>query len=305
MIRYASYQDYIKKNPELSTSSGKEKIIANQLEKKPLIKDGYQVDIEKKQISKENAETKSKPKKPSVKKELVSKIVDGVKNGLINNAKQAVDIIPNLNNLPEKIIKDITSSSVDKKTDQTVDAPGIFFISGWKFKNLSSDDDSGLKIMSKYIDYSKHFNWTQKDELLNEILKRPIDRPIMLIGHSLGGDLGVEIANELNSLKYGFRPIELLVTLDSVGFDNDIIPQNVKKNMNFIGEKDYLYNDGPNIAKDNSNTNVVNELRSESHTQLDDAADIQFKIFNMINETLLSSVRSRFVNSDLVAHFID
>ena len=100
MIRYASYQDYIKKNPELPTSSGKEKIIANELEKKPLIKDGYQVDIEKKQSSKENVETKSKPKKPSVKKELVSKIVDGVKNGLINNAKQAVDIIPNLNNLP-------------------------------------------------------------------------------------------------------------------------------------------------------------------------------------------------------------
>jgi len=45
-------------------------------------------------------------------------------------------------------------------------------------------------------------------------------------------------------------------------------------------------NDGPNIARNNQVSEVINELRTESHTELDDHEDIQKKIFGSINQIL-------------------
>jgi thioesterase domain-containing protein len=107
------------------------------------------------------------------------------------------------------------------------------------------------------------------------------------VGHSFGGDSAVEIAQELNTIENGFRKIDLLITLDSVGSDNDFIPQNVKKNLNFLAQGPYEFlNDGPNIAKNYHKTEVENYLRQEEHADLDDTTDIQVQILEQIEKIL-------------------
>jgi len=163
--------------------------------------------------------------------------------------------------------------------------PGIFMLTGFEFGGLS-DDDSGVAEMAKFIPGAQSFKWDQEDKVFQEISKLNKNAAVILVGHSLGGDAVVNLANRLNSLEGGYRKVDLLVTLDSVGFDNDIIPRNVKQNLNFIGDRDMLFNDGPNIARNSQSTHVFNELRSEDHMGIDDAEDVQFKIFEEINEVL-------------------
>jgi predicted alpha/beta hydrolase family esterase len=168
---------------------------------------------------------------------------------------------------------------------RVIKKPGVFFLSGLHLNGMSSDE-GGLPLMADHIEDAKHFSWKEEEKVLKEILKRPSDQPIILVGHSLGGDAVVNLANQLNTLENGFKKVDLLITMDSVGFDNDIIPQNVKKNLNFIGDEDVFFNDGPNIARNTELTNVVNELRSEGHVDIDDSTDVQFKVFNDIEKVL-------------------
>jgi hypothetical protein len=176
----------------------------------------------------------------------------------------------------------------DVKELMPVDKPALFFLSGLHLATFSSDE-TGIPEMAKAVKGAEHFSWQDEDKLFEEILKRPESQPVVLVGHSLGGDAVVNLANRLNTLEGGFRKVDLLVTLDSVGFGNDIIPQNVKKNMNFISDKDYFYNDGPNIARSVKNTEVVNYLRNEGHREIDEAQDVHFEILSNIKEVMKKS----------------
>lgn len=163
--------------------------------------------------------------------------------------------------------------------------PGIFFLRGLKVLGISTDY-SGVEDLADAVKGARMYDYDQVDDVLWEIEKRHFSQPIILIGHSLGADSAVEIANKLNTLDYNFRKVDLLVTLDSVGANNDIIPQNVSKNLNYFGENSWLLNDGPNIARDVDQTTVINELRPEDHDELDDARDIQYDIINHIRDIL-------------------
>lgn len=232
---------------------------------------------------------------------------DDVKNKLKKDAKTlgkagthlAKDAATSLANaIPKPIPLSIPTFKSDKtaqaksvedlKELMPVDKPAIFFLSGLHLATLSSDD-TGLPEMAKAVKGGEHFSWQDEDKLFQEILKRPEEQPVVLVGHSLGGDAVVNLANRLNTLEGGFRKVDLLVTLDSVGFGNDIIPQNVEKNMNFISDKDYFYNDGPNIARNVKNTEVVNYLRGEGHTDIDEAQDVHFEIMSNIREVMKKS----------------
>lgn len=176
--------------------------------------------------------------------------------------------------------------------------PAIFMIEG--FSLFSGSSGGGLPEVQKNLAGSELYSWQDEDKMLAEILKRPLDRPVVLVGHSLGGDVAVNLSKRLNTLEHGYRKVDLLVTLDSVGFDNDIIPANVKKNLNFIGDEDAFFNDGPNIAKDNRFTEVINELRSEGHREIDEASDIHFKIFTAIQDVLGPDLAARMLESNRV-----
>lgn len=178
---------------------------------------------------------------------------------------------------------------IQEKKFGNIEKPGVFFISGFDWFGASSvkGNYDGIKDMAEAVDNGEHFAWDQKDKILEKIKERRPDQPIVLIGHSFGGDTAVEIAEELNKMENGFRKIDLLVTLDSVGFDNDLIPQNVKRNLNYVANGPYKFlNDGPNIAQNYKRTEVDNFLRHEAHSELDDSTDIQIDILDAINQVV-------------------
>lgn len=78
-----------------------------------------------------------------------------------------------------------------------------------------------------------------------------------------------------------------MVSIDSVGMNHSIIPMNVKRNLNFFGEGvvPFLHGD-PNVARNTDYSEVINELRSGLHSKMDDNQEVQFKIFESINNIL-------------------
>lgn len=181
------------------------------------------------------------------------------------------------------------TQKVGKSKFGNLDEPGIYFISGFDWFGAGSikGNYDGVNDMAEAITGAKHYAWDQRDEIIEDIMKHKPSQPIVLVGHSFGGDTIVEIANELNTIERGFRKVDLMVTLDSVGVNNDMIPQNVGHNINFIADGPYHFiNDGPNLAKDYLKTKVENMLRHEAHSELDDSVDIQSRILQEIDKLI-------------------
>lgn len=195
--------------------------------------------------------------------------------------------------VPEEVKKEIKKEVVEtKKVEEkegTLKKPVIIFIKGLDVFSSPSKSETGyagVGRIAESIKGSRIYGWNQKDEIIKEIKKVELKQPVVLVGHSLGGDTAVEVANELDSLKHKFRTVDLLVTMDAVGFGNDIIPQNVKRHLNIFGEKDSFLNDGPHVARRNEKTIVQNILSPLDHTDLDDDKEVQFEMVNLIQETL-------------------
>lgn len=173
----------------------------------------------------------------------------------------------------------------------SVKKPAIVFVTGWQgmFSPSKSEGSyAGVGRMAEAVEGSRLYDWNQKDEIIEHIKKTHADFPIILVGHSLGGDTVKEIADELDSLEHNFRSVDLLVTLDAVGFNNDIIPQNVKEHLNVFAESNVLLNDGPHVARRHEKTDVKNILSPLDHTDLDDAKDIQYEIVQAIEKAISS-----------------
>ena len=224
------------------------------------------VEPESKKISKKS-ETEKIAAKPETKVELSDKAKDLKKS--LTAAQKAMKI--------------------SEKEFGSMKKPGIYFVSGFDWFSAGSikGNYDGIPDMADAIDGADHYTWDQKEDIIEDIKKRRPDQPIVLVGHSFGGDSVFEVAQELNTLENGFRKIDLMVTLDSVGLDNDMVPQNVKKNVNFIAKGPYEFiNDGPNIALNYQRTKVENYLRPEKHAELDDTTDIQITILEEIQKAL-------------------
>lgn len=179
----------------------------------------------------------------------------------------------------------------DKKDDSNLSVirkPAVFFVSGFQYGGLKRS--SFLEDMAKYVPDGKHFNWDDEEKMVDEIKKRPVDQPVVLVGYGLGGGTALSIANKLNNIKNGFRSVDLLVTIDASASPSDIIPQNVDKHVNFIGDEGGIFHDGPHIARNTEMTEVVNELRNEKDISLEENTEMQYKIFEGINQILCESV---------------
>ncbi len=216
------------------------------------------------------------------------------------------DIIPDLSEEEEveevaEVVEEQAIEKVEVKEEiKLKDSPAIIFIKGL---SLSSSSGDGLEDMASAIPKSEVYSWSEKDEAVESILKRPRHQPVILVGHSLGSDTAVEVAQELNKIEHGFRKIDLMVTLDSVGFNNDIIPQNVKTNLNFIGDDWYGINDSPNIARNVDYSEVINELREDTHRGIENNEEVQLKIFERIDALLKGAVAQKTaLNMSLGAH---
>jgi hypothetical protein len=183
----------------------------------------------------------------------------------------------------EKVQVDIKEGSVKK--------PLVLFIKGLDVFSSPSKSEggyAGLGRIAESIEGSRLYGWDQKADIIKEIKKIHRDYPVVLVGHSLGGDTAIEIADQLDSLKEGFRPVDLLVTIDAIGISHDIIPQNVKKHLNVFGENSLFLNDGPHVARREEKTDVRNILSPLDHTEIDDDKEVQFEIVDMIRKALES-----------------
>lgn len=212
----------------------------------------------------------SLPSLPDVKPKLEAQ--DVVKDQVKEEAKETV--------------KDVAKVEVK---EGTLKKPVIVFIKGLDILSSPSKSESGyagVGRLAESVKGSRIYGWDQKDEIIKEIKKVALNQPIILVGHSFGGDTAVDIANSLDSLEHGFRPVDLLITMDSVGFGNDIIPQNVRKHLNIFGEKSLFLNDGPHVARRHEMTDVKNILSPLDHTDLDDDKSNQYEIVKLIQQTL-------------------
>lgn len=171
--------------------------------------------------------------------------------------------------------------------------PAIIFIKGldvFSSPLTSETGYAGVGRMAEAVEGSRIYGWDQKDQIIEYIKKVDEKQPVILVGHSFGGDTAHEVAEELDSLEHQFRKVDLLITIDSVGADNDIIPQNVNNHLNVFGESNILLNDGPHVARRHEMTNVKNILSPYDHTELDDNKEIQFEVVNLIKDTLAKKV---------------
>ena len=163
--------------------------------------------------------------------------------------------------------------------------PAVFFVKAFEF--VENDIfANGMKSMAEASEGARYYSWDQKDTMLDQIKKRDKNQPVVLVGHGFGADTAVEIAQELNTIENGFRKVDLLVTLNSSGFDNDFVPQNVVKNLNYITADNGWTDDGPNIALDYNRTKVENFLRPEGHDDLDESTTIQMDVLEAINKVI-------------------
>lgn len=335
IITYSSKADYLGRRPEiakklaeksldLGLSEGAEKAAKATVDG---LKDNVTVSEAAKSEAlknnskglKEDVKQKLKEVPEKIPEKIKDKVVEGKSAGehLIGQAGSALaravtgGALPGVS-LPSfgsaKPVSEVAPSKanqVDKnKEGGKVNTPGIFFIRGFSL-NPFDDGSEGLGSMSKNIPTSKVFSWSEEDSVIEEINKRPHTQPVILVGHGMGGDTAVSIANKLNSMDHGFRRVDLLVTLDSVGTDNDIIPQNVRENYNLISDQDFLFNDGPNIARKKHLTKVTNELLEANHNELETSPEIQFLVYEKINSTLMNAISRRDFREALQGKLID
>lgn len=206
------------------------------------------------------------------------------KAGSVAKALAKAPIMPII--VPTKTQK-LEEKISDKKPEPVhfIKKPAVIFVQGFSAFGISNGD--GISDMADNYPGAKKFSWEEHEKIMTEIKKHAPSEPVVLVGHSFGGDTAIEVANELNSVKNGFRQIDLLVSIDAVGMNKSVIPINVKSNLNFFteGVVPFLHGD-PTVARNTKYTEVTNELRNELHTKMDDSPEVQFEIFNKINEVL-------------------
>lgn len=287
-IHYPSRQDYLNKQSFKTIGKGALKELPT---KEVIGQQAGALPNEKVEISKEAREKGQKLETPkeSGGKSLLRKVGESIKSVggvLVDGASLAKPNIP-LTTL-DLALSGPSAKEVEAPPEpkfKIINKPAIILIGGLDFGGISSDD-GGIWEMSEYIPDAESFSWGDEEKIIEEIKKRPTHQPVILVGHSLGGDTAVNVANSLNTMEHGFKTIDLLVTMDSLGFNNDVIPRNVKSNLNFIGDNDIFLADAPNIARDTNSTEIINELIKEDHQDIDNNSDVQFKIFSKIAETL-------------------
>ncbi len=285
-IRYANKQDYLNRRPNASEvkSLGEKALNSAPSQAVPAEEKGLK---DATQEIKDKVESKVK-ETGSAGKHLLSQAGSTLARGLTSMVMPSAPSI----GIEVNSSEGASASEVKNSTRNLVDRPGIFFVRGFSF-NPFEDLKAGLGEMSANIPHSQIFKWDNKDEIIEAVKSRPHGQPIILVGHGMGGDTVVEVANELNRVDHGFRNVDLLVTLDSVGTDNDIIPQNVKENLNLISDQDNFFNDGPNVARKKEMTVVSNELRTEGHSELETSPEVQFLVYDKINQTLMRAVAKK------------
>ncbi|MFT6069673.1 MAG: hypothetical protein ACJAT2_001546 [Bacteriovoracaceae bacterium] len=299
IIHYSSRSDYLAKRPT-APSLGNSSKGAKALEEAP-----SKVDLSEtaKEVAQKAKELPGKVKEKAQETVKAGKhLLEGA-SGVFKKALQT----PGLSNLMPDLgggLKEVKASKASGPIlPKTLNQPAVIFINGYDLNIF--DSETGLDMMASNIPRSKVFKWDQEEAIIDRIKRTAIEQPVILVGQGMGGDTAVEVSNKLNTLEHGFRKVDMLITMDSIGFDNDIISQNVAKNFNVISGSDYFFNDGPNIARNTKMTEVINELRPEAGSDLSESSEVQFMVFDKLNGTLGDAVRNRNADQARLKSLVD
>lgn len=120
------------------------------------------------------------------------------------------------------------------------------------------------------------YTYQDTQEAINDILSSDIDS-LVLVGHSFGGQAVVNVARNLQS--HGII-VDLTVQIDSVGSDDDLLPENVRTGYNYYQQGD-LINGETNVNAADPERTTISNFKVESlygvadnvisHTEIDNA----------------------------------
>ncbi|WP_176085250.1 hypothetical protein [Martelella sp. HB161492] len=126
-------------------------------------------------------------------------------------------------------------------------------------------------------------------EIARNYQASPDNRPIILVGHSLGANAVISVANDLNALGI---PVALTITLDSTD-RNPQIPANVSRAVNFFTDGRVLWrkiSPGEGFTGTLENVDVhtpeFGGPHSMNHINMEDKPVIHDAIIALIKETL-------------------
>lgn len=156
-------------------------------------------------------------------------------------------------------VSGLSTSSDSSDTSSTGDQPGVH--------QMGDDIPQAMK---DKIGPIKKLVWDDQDEacaFIEGAIGSDRNQPVILIGHSLGGDSVVEIA-EL--LKEKGICVDLMIQLDSIGLFDEEKPDNVEKGVNIWStSEDAFEPDGATNVSGSENIPVA----GTSHTGIDDPDD--------------------------------
>lgn len=141
---------------------------------------------------------------------------------------------------------------------------------GWGgIGDLATDAEIATSIPGKEV-LRKH-NWQKSFvKMIQKAVKNDPTEPVVIVGHSWGGDSAIEIAKKLK--KKGIC-VDLLIQIDSVGWGDSKLPSNVRQGLNLYQTDDRPRGEHPvrgslNIRlDDSSHTDIDNDPRTLEHVR--------------------------------------
>lgn len=124
-------------------------------------------------------------------------------------------------------------------------------------------DDSTIKGNIPGKEYKiGHTQGSKAVRIIKKALKKNPCEPVVLVGHSFGGDTAIEIAQDLAGERIC---VDLLIQIDSVGVGDEVLPKNVTKGVNLWSTSREGLNGASNVK---GSTNIG--IHNTTHTDIDD-----------------------------------
>ena len=150
----------------------------------------------------------------------------------------------------------------------------VVFITGWSgrgddMENLQQQFNQKFHSQGLEAPQSKIFAHGQQKAargFINEAISNNPDEPLVIIGHSFGGDSSIELAKTLQS---DGVDIDLLVQIDSIGINDEALPSNVGLGINFYQEGGSGLDGAKNVS---GSVNI--RAPGASHTNIDSDRDV-------------------------------
>lgn len=121
---------------------------------------------------------------------------------------------------------------------------------------------------------------TDISSTINSFNENHPDGIVAAIGHSLGADNLVETVNDKRNVK-----VDLMVTLDIADYyDDDNIPSNVSKAVNYYQTNDFPGGEKIEPAKGNNTSKIINVQVDSTHRNIDN--DMSKRVNNVVKREL-------------------